>query len=109
MTNLMKYKLLYFIFSVLIILPGLYFLFTAGLKLGIDFTGGALLEYEFERNIPVEDLRKEITNKDIEVGQIITAGENSYIIRTKPLDQEKISEVKKDLNEKFGTVEVRRE
>lgn len=97
----MKYKLLYFIFSLLVILPGLYFLFTSGLKLGIDFTGGALLEYQFEKNVSVNELKQ--------IGQITDAGGNDYIIRTKPLEQEKIAEIKKNLGEKFGNLEVRRE
>lgn len=86
--NLMKYKLLYFLFSTLIILPGLYFLVTSGLKLGIDFTGGALLEYKFEKPLSTEDLRK-VISEDAEVGQITSSGENTYIIRTKPIEQQK--------------------
>ena len=48
--NLMKYKIWYFVISLAIILPGLYYLATSGIKLGIDFTGGALLEYKLERS-----------------------------------------------------------
>src|SRR2546428_347273 len=83
MMNLMKYKIAYFFISLAIILPGLYFLITSGLKLGIDFTGGALLEYKFQKEIPSDDLRKIVTADGVEVGQIINAGGNSYIIRTK--------------------------
>ena len=106
--NFMKYKLLYFVFSLLIILPGLYFLVTSGLKLGIDFTGGALLEYKLEESVGSDELRKTITDQGVEVGQITTSGENTYIIRTKPLDQEKINNTKKSLSEKYGNIEERR-
>src|SRR3989344_3785083 len=82
--NLMKYKLLYFLFSTLLILPGLYYLVTSGLKLGIDFTGGALLEYKVEQTVGGEQLREVISKQGIEVGLI-----------TK-------------LTEEFGQVEVRR-
>lgn len=105
--DLMKYKLFYFIFSTLLIIPGLYFLFTSGLKLGIDFTGGALLEYKFERAVSQEELR-EVISKETEIGQITTAGENTYIIRTKPIEQQKVNELKNKLSEKFGNVEERR-
>ena len=106
--NLMKYNILFFIFSLLIILPGLYFLTTSGLKLGIDFTGGALLEYSFEKNVSTEDLKSRINSDGVEVGQITPSGNNTYIIRTKPLDNNKINEIKKDLNDKFGKLEERR-
>ncbi len=108
MKDLMRFKLLYFIFSLLIILPGLYFLITSGLKLGIDFTGGALLEYQFEKNIDLNDLKQRIFSQGIEVGQISASSNNIYIIRTKPVDQSKINKLKVSLSEKFGKVEERR-
>lgn len=108
MNNLMKYKFLYFVLSLLIILPGLYFLVTSGLRLGIDFTGGALLEYQFEKSININDLRQQILLQGIEVGQINTSSNNIYIIRTKPVDQSKLIKLKTDLSGKFGKVEERR-
>ena len=105
--NLMKYKVLYFLFSLIIILPGIYFLFTGGLKFGIDFTGGALLEYKFEKPIDTQNLKNEI-RKGVEVGQITTTGENTYLIRTKPIEQEALNEIKKNLSEKYGTIEEKR-
>ena len=104
----MRFKLIYFLFSLAIILPGIYFLFSSGLKLGIDFTGGALLEYKFERSIESEELRKIISNQGIEVGQVTSTGENTYIIKTKPLEQNEIDKIKSSLNESFGSVEERR-
>jgi preprotein translocase subunit SecF len=106
--NLMKYKVLYFAFSLAIILPGLYFLLASGLKLGIDFTGGALLEYKLERSIDPGEVRNVVSSQGVDVGQVITSGENTYIIRTKPLDQEKINAIKKSLSEKYGGVTERR-
>ncbi len=108
MSNLMRYKILYFVLSLLIILPGLYFLFTSGLRLGIDFTGGALLEYQFENRIDLNDLKQQISLQGIEAGQINSSTNNIYIIRTKPVDQSKINQLKQSLNKKFGKVEERR-
>lgn len=106
--NLMKYKVAYFIFSTILILPGLYFLITSGLKFGIDFTGGALLEYRFEETVSSDELNKVITDSGAEVGQITSAGDNVYIIKTKPLEQDKINSIKANLTNKFGNVEERR-
>lgn len=96
----MRYKNLYFILSLFIILPGLYFLITSGVKLGIDFTGGALLEYKFEQQVNLDDLKK--------YGQVTPSADNSYIIRSKPLEQNQINEIKKNLTDKYGKVEERR-
>lgn len=108
MINLMRFKLVYFIFSLLIIMPGLYYLITSGLRLGVDFTGGALLEYKFEKNISLNDLRQEISLQGVEVGQITPSENNTYIIRTKPLDEKKINVIKSTLTDKYGGIEERR-
>lgn len=108
MSNLMRYKIWYFVFSLLIILPGLYFLIISGLKLGIDFTGGALLEYSFEKDVNLDELNKQISSQGIEIGQITSSSNKTYIIRTKPLEQDKINKLKLNLNEKFGKTEERR-
>lgn len=99
--NLMKYKLWYFLFSLALIIPGLYFLLTSGLKLGIDFTGGSLLEYRFEKRIDLADLRQ--------YGQITPISENTYIIRSQTKTKEEVDKIKKELETKFGKIEERRQ
>ncbi len=104
----MKYKVVYLIFSTLVILPGLYFLLTSGLKLGIDFTGGALLEYQFSSAVNVTELKSKIANLGVDVGQLQSSGNNTYLIRTKPLDQDQIKEVKNVLATQYpGSEELR--
>lgn len=101
MIKLMKYKLFFFIFSTLLILPGLFFLFAGGFKLGIDFTGGALLEYTFAQNVPANELHQY---------GVVTPGENNtYIIRTKPLETEQLALLKNEFKQKYGEFQVRRE
>jgi len=82
----MRFKVWYFIFSLLMILPGLYYFLTSGIRLGIDFTGGALLEYQFGKSIEPNLLKQELTKEGVEVLSISTSG-NIYSIRTKSLDQ----------------------
>jgi preprotein translocase subunit SecF len=99
--NLMKFKLLYFIVSVLIILPGLYYLLTSGLKLGIDFTGGGLLEYKFEQAIDKSELEK--------YGVVTSSGDNAYIIRTSPQEYEQLQNTKAEIRNAVGNFETLRE
>ena len=47
MINIIKHRYWYFAFSLLIIIPGVAFLVTGGLKLGIDFKGGTELTFHF--------------------------------------------------------------
>lgn len=101
MMKLMKFKIWFFIISTAIILPGLLFLFKGGLKFGIDFTGGALLEYKFA---------SPVTKNELETfGQVVESGQNTYLIRTTVVSHEKLQELKKQISDQFGSFEVRRE
>lgn len=106
--KLMKYTKLYFVLSLIIILPGLYFFYKTGLKLGIDFTGGALIEYQFKKEIKIDKLKDSIIGYGIEVGQIIKSDSNSYLIRTKPVDQEKLNGLRGHISKQFGELEEKR-
>lgn len=99
--DLMKHKFLYFVFSLVLIIPGLYFLVTSGLKLGIDFTGGSLLEYRFEKNIATDELKQ--------YGQISPISDNTYIIRNQSKTKEETDNITKELEARFGKVEQRRQ
>lgn len=108
MGNIMRFKVFYFLFSIAIIIPGLFYLFSYGLKLGIDFTGGALLEYKFEKQTDVNELKEVFADIKIEAGQITKTADNSFIIRTKPVEQDQLNKIKTTLLEKFGNIEERR-
>lgn len=101
MIHLMKFKIWFFIGSTLIIVPGLIFLLMGGLKFGIDFTGGALLEYKFEKPVNKNQLEA--------FGQVVESGQNTFLIRTTAVSHEKLQELKKQISDKFGSFEVRRE
>lgn len=101
MIHLMKYKIWFFVISTLIILPGIFFMLTGGLKFGIDFTGGALLEYKFDNLVEKENLE--------EFGMVVPSGENTYIIRTQTVSHEQLEQIKKQISGKYGNFVIRRE
>lgn len=99
--RLMKYSIWFFVLSTLVILPGLFYLLAGGLKLGIDFTGGTLLEYRFARPINPDGLKK--------YGVVTSSGNNTYILRTKPLESNQLTDLKNKIASQVGDFEVRRE
>lgn len=105
MFNLMNKKWWFFILSLVIILPGLFFLARFGLRPGMDFTGGTLLEYKLVRPVNKEELKNEVVKTGTEVSTITDSGPATYIIKTKPIDQNKINQIKKDLDGKYGEIE----
>lgn len=74
----MKFKYWYFAVSLIVILPGLFFLARYGLRLSIDFTGGSVVEVQTK--IP------EKTVAALNVLSVQKTGSGTYIYRTKPID-----------------------
>jgi preprotein translocase subunit SecF len=102
--NFMKNYLLYFVISLAVILPGIFSLFNWGLTPAIDFTGGSLLEFQFSDAAPVTEEIRQAIPEDIEVASIQTTSNNSYIIRTKPINKDQNELLKSQLSETFGEV-----
>ena len=74
-------KLTLFISSILFFLS-LSLVFIKGLNLGIDFTGGSLIEVRFKENIDLSNLRIQMNKLDLGEIQLQTIGsENDIVIR----------------------------
>ena len=87
--NFTKHKNIYYIFSGILIAGSIISLVLFGLKFGIDFTGGSLLELSFEKNRPSN---KEIEEKmaQLNLGEVVIqpTGEKGVIIRMKEVTEE---------------------
>jgi len=57
---IIKYRKIWYAFSLIIVIASLFSVFKFGLKQGIDFTGGALLEIEFAVKPDVSVIRQKI-------------------------------------------------
>ncbi len=97
--NIIKNRYIYFLISLLVIVPGLVFMALhwettkeGPLALGIDFKGGALLEVKFAGSLPTVDAITAIYNQNSTAAQPIEdpvvqpLGTNSYAIRSKAMD-----------------------
>ena len=97
--NWLRFKLIYYLTSLTLIGIGLFSLINWGLKLGVDFTGGAILEYRIEGEISTEDIAKNLEEKELEVSSIQTFGENTYLFRFPPIGQEEKEKIQSVLQE----------
>lgn len=103
--NLMKYKWLFFLISGLVIIPGIFSLLTFGLKLSVDFTGGAVIELKFKKETSVgeiEELKEIVEKSGFEFSSLTFSGENQILLRSKPTSKEEVEELKMTLEEKFS-------
>lgn len=89
-------------------MPGLISLILWGLKPGIEFTGGTLLElkvHSAKLEVTNDEIKKIVEEQEIEVGSVQTSGENTYMIRMKPIDKDQNQKLQEGLKEKLGEVE----
>jgi len=98
--NFVKYKKIYFIFSGILILAAILCLFVFGLKPGIDFTGGSILEIEFKETRPSNQEIKDVL-ADLDLGEIYVqpTGEKGVILRMKDIDEATHQQVLEKLGE----------
>jgi preprotein translocase subunit SecF len=107
--NLLGKRYLFFALSFIIIVPGLIVLFSGGIPLSIDFTGGSLLEVTFDGDTPqpaeVLAVYEEASIKD---PQVQTTETGVIIIRSEFLDNDKRDAVLSSLSAAFGETTVQR-
>lgn len=84
-------------------------LFIWGLKFGIDFTGGTLMEVKFENNIPSnQEIEKSLEDLNLNSLIIQPSGDNSALLRYASEDDATNQSVMKALEEKYPGVTQQR-
>jgi preprotein translocase subunit SecF len=103
----------YFVISMALIVIGLIAMVIPGrgLKLGIDFTGGVLLEVRFEKAVTIGAVRDALSTVKLESSQVqMTEGRNTEaLIRTKPLTSDELKTMTQALEGKLGKFSVMRQ
>lgn len=110
-----KRKIWYAISSLLII-ASLFFMVTRGFNMGIDFTGGTIMDLRFEKAVNINDVRAVLNEYNLSNSTIQLSGESSsstesenVMIRTVDLEEQERKEVMAGLTDKLGTYQVLRE
>jgi len=86
---MIKKRKVFFIFSGILLLISIFSISIWGLNLGIDFTGGSLLEVGFDKNRPaIEDIRTSLEDQSLDSLIVQPTGENDFIIRFQNVDEE---------------------
>lgn len=99
-------KYLYFVVSLVIIIPGLMSLFLFGLNLSIDFTGGSRLTLLFPTKVSEQTIVTVRETLDTEKIKVVTIekSSNSIFIRARPIDQKHNSKLINNLSKKLKGV-----
>ncbi len=102
--HFIKYRKIFYIATVAIMVVGLVFGLVRGLNYGIDFTGGTMIQVDMGKQVPVSQVEKSIAKYKLDP-EIIYAGENNeeIVVRTiEALNSDERAEVLDTLKEDFG-------
>lgn len=104
MLNIIGKKNWYFLFSLLVIIPGIISLFMWGLQLSIDFTGGSRLTLLFPKSVneqTVETIKQVFEEEKVE-DIIIQTSDKRVIVRTRPMTEKQNATILHTLEGKVG-------
>ncbi len=87
--NIIKHRKIWYTISGIFVFASIFSVFYFGLNWGIDFTGGSLVEIEYQSPRPdVSIIKQELTNINLENAIVQPTGENGLIIRSKNLSND---------------------
>jgi preprotein translocase subunit SecF len=109
MINFLKYKRAFFLFSLLFLLPSVYFLATKGLNPSVDFTGGTLLEIEFSQEAVItrEQLSAAL-EAHLDINSLVQTNPHTFIVRAALIDQQTNTQLQQQLVSQFGLLTEKR-
>jgi len=115
MFNIVERRHWYFLISALVIIPGLvamiYSFVVSGtpMRLGIDFTGGTMLELRFQQSVSLTTVRDVMaTNGFPDPILQTTSDPNTIVLRTKEMDTAEKQQIETDLAAALGPVDTLR-
>lgn len=107
---------IWYAISSLIIIIGLFFMATRGFNMGIDFTGGTIMDLKFEKAVDINDVRSVLNEYNLSNSTIQMSGDSSsdtqsqnVMIRTVDLEEQERKDVMSGLTDKLGNYQVLRE
>ncbi len=112
--SIVKNYKIFFAITIIFLCVGFGSMFTRGFNLGIDFTGGSIMDLAFEKPVTIVEVRDVLKEHDL--GNSIIQLSNSdgadsskgVLIRTGVIDDDKRREVMDDLKGKVGNFEIQR-
>ena len=95
----------FYLISGIVVIPGLISLILFGLNFSIDFTGGSILELQFQQPGVVQPAELKELFGDYGFGDTLvqTSQGNIFLIRSKMLDSETKIEIEGDIEKRFGS------
>jgi preprotein translocase subunit SecF len=118
MFDFVRNRRLFYLLSAVLIVPGVIsLLLPGGLNPGIDFTSGTIMTIQFDNPVDQNDLRSAFSDLGHSEAIIQASGENTFVVRTRPLTQAQASDsgdlgtserqqIEQALTQRFGSMQI---
>ncbi len=100
--NIVKKRYWWFAISLLFIIPGIISLFLQGLNLGIDFTGGTMLDVTFNKATTQTAVSDTLKSVGLEGSVQLSDGNTGALIRTVALEEDQRNKLVTALQQQVG-------
>jgi preprotein translocase subunit SecF len=102
MINIIGKRYWFFLISGLLILLSIISLSTAGLKSGIEFSSGSVLQLKFDNEVNYSEFKQAVIDLGFQDAIVQTAGDNEFLIRTREITDDEKTQIESTLGDKFG-------
>ncbi len=87
--NFLKYSKFFLTFSGIVVVASIISVAVFGLELGIEFTGGSILELRYEgEQPPLESIREQLSGMEVGLVSVQQVGDKGILVRTQYLSEE---------------------
>ncbi len=97
-TSLIHRRSLWFVLSGALSILSVIAIATWGLRVGIDFKGGQLIEAKFAEPVPIEELRESLQEGETANATVAESGPNTFLIRAATTEEAQLTALKTQLD-----------
>ncbi len=106
MPNIIQKKWLWFGLSAVLIIPGIIAWSVWGMKVGVDFKSGSVIEYKGSTELTIDKVKNAIESIDLQNKIISMTGDGGFVLKTDALSDEQHQNLTNTINTNLpGTVE----
>jgi len=102
--DIISHRNWFFLLSLIVIIPGIYFMATRGFLLGIDFAGGTEFTINFLNHPTAAQVENAVSAESPDFSVLATTG-GAYIVRTPPLQPAQQEQEINDLTARVGPID----
>lgn len=97
---------IWYALSIIVLIAGFISIAIQGLNLGIDFTGGTVMQVEFKEKVEISELRDTLSKIGYKGAQIQHLDDGSFQIKTEFMNQTKQDKFISELSSKVGKADL---